>query len=154
MDLILALFQTYSAVKDVALISGSVSDWVVDVVSKWSLKTSTETIEKEVEKIATVTDADIRRAAAEAFLNNTKSAIPEAKREELIGILLNMARNVRHRSACGPMDSSYFRSERLFEISSLMLSLSGIRVSRSPQGHLGSSAATWEWAASVRSGWR
>ncbi|SIN91260.1 Serine/threonine protein kinase [Singulisphaera sp. GP187] len=125
MDLIIALFQAYSAVKDVALVSGSVSDWVVDVVSKWSLRNSTEKIERQVGKIATVTDADIRRAAAEAFLNNSHSRIPEAKREELIGMMLNMARNVRQRSACGPMDSSYFRSERLLEL--LLLGVEPIR---------------------------
>ncbi|WP_406700340.1 serine/threonine-protein kinase [Singulisphaera sp. Ch08] len=137
MDLIFALFQAYSAVKDVAQVSGSVSDWVVDVVSKWTLRSSTEKIEKQVGKIAVVTDADIRRAAAEAFLNNANCIIPEAKREELIGIMLNMARNVRHRSAFGSMDSSYFRSERLLEI--LLLGVEPIR----HQGELVAPNSPW-----------
>jgi serine/threonine protein kinase len=115
MELIIALFQAFSTVKDVAIISGSVSDWVIDVVTRWSGKSSTEKIEGQIGKIAKATDEDIRGAAAKAFLATTLSAIPEAKREELIGVLLNMARNVRHRTAYGLMDSSYLRSERLFE---------------------------------------
>jgi serine/threonine protein kinase len=116
MELIIALFQAYSAVKEVAVVSGGVSDWVINMVTRWSLKSSTETIENQVGKIARATDEDIREAAAKAFVATTLSAIPEAKREELIGVLLNMTRNVRYRSAFGSMDSSYLRSERLLEL--------------------------------------
>jgi serine/threonine protein kinase len=114
MDLILAIFQLYSSAKDVAQVYDSVSDWVVEKVNKWSNKNSTEVVEGQIEKIAKATDDDIRRAASQIF--GSKSSIPDAKREELIGILLNMSRNVRYRSSFGSMDGSYLRSERLLDI--------------------------------------
>lgn len=116
MELIFSIFQAYSAAKEVAQAYGSISDWVIDVVNKWSNKTPTGTIEKQVERMATATDSDIRRAAARVFVNDTKSAIPDAEREELIGILLNMSRNVRFRTSFGSMDGSFLRSERLLDI--------------------------------------
>jgi serine/threonine protein kinase len=113
MELVMAIFQLYTTAKDVAHVYDHVSDWVVEKVNKWSQKESNEVVEGQIEKIAKATDAEIRRAADLAF---AKSTIPEAKREELIGILLNMSRNVRYRSSLGSMDGSYFRSERLLDI--------------------------------------
>ena len=115
MDLIFSLFQAYSAARDVVQVYGNVSDWVVDVVNRWSQKASTETIEKQVEKMAKASNDDIRRAAARAFGDIPPSALPDPHREELIGILLNMSRNVRFRSSHGLMDGSFFRSERLLD---------------------------------------
>ncbi len=40
MDLIFSLFQAFSAAKEVAQVYGNVSDWVVEVVNKWSLSSS------------------------------------------------------------------------------------------------------------------
>ncbi len=91
------------------------------------------TIEGQIEKIAKATDVDIRRASARAFANATKSAIPDERREELIGILLNMSRNVRYRSAFGSMDGSFLRSERLLD-----LLLNGVE----PVRHQGERVAT------------
>ena len=116
MDLIFSIFQTYFAARDAVQAYSSVSDWVVDAINRWSQRASTATIERQVEKIATATDADIRRLAAKALAENAKSTVPEAKREELIGILLNMSRNVRYRSSFGSMDGSYLRSERLLDV--------------------------------------
>jgi len=116
MDLIFSLFQAYSAAKEFSHFYGNASDWVIDVVNKWSNKNSTDVIERQVQNMATATDADIRRAAAKAFAGDTKAAIPDAKREELIGILLNMSRNVRYRSSFGSIDGSFLRSERLLDI--------------------------------------
>jgi len=116
MELIFALLQAYSTAKDVAQAYGSVSDWLINTVGGWSSKTSTAVIDRQVEGIATATASDIRRAASRAFANNPGSARSDAEREELIGILLNMARNVRYRSSYGSMDSSYLRSERLVDL--------------------------------------
>lgn len=108
----MAIFQAFSAARDIA----EVSDWVLDIVRGWSLTAPTATIDNQLEKLATVTDADIRREADKAFVKTTKSAIPDAKREELIGVLVNLSRNVRFRSAFGSLCGSSFRSERQLEL--------------------------------------
>ncbi|WP_435010867.1 serine/threonine protein kinase [Tundrisphaera lichenicola] len=135
MDLIFSLFQAYTAAKEVAQAYGSLSDWVVDVVNRWSDKVSTETIEKQVEKIAMATDADIRKAAAKAFEKDVKSSISDPRREELIGILLNMSRNVRYRSSFGSIDGSFLRSERI--LNSLVEGIEPLRHQGEPvaKGH-------------------
>jgi len=111
LELIIALFQAYSAVKDVAQATDCISDWVLDKIKRWSLVTQTSTIENQVERMAAATDVDIRRVAAKVF-KESKSTIPAAKLEELVSIIINMSRNVRYRSAYGSMNSSYLRSEK------------------------------------------
>jgi serine/threonine protein kinase len=116
MDLIFALFQAYSAAKEVTQVYENVSDWVIDIVNQWSRKASSATIERQVEKMAKATDSDIRSAADKAFRENPGRNIPEKERETLVGILNNMSRNVRYRSSFGRMDSSFLRSERLLDM--------------------------------------
>ncbi len=117
MDLIFSLFQAYSLINDATKIYENVSDWVVEVVNTWSKRTPSETIEVQVNKIATITEGEIRARAKKAFTDNPKSIIPEAKREELIGVLINMARNVRAQTSYGSLssDGSFLRSERLLD---------------------------------------
>src|SRR5262249_43457802 len=116
MDLIFALFQAYSAAKEVTQVYEHVSDWVIDIVNQWSRKASSETIEKQVEKMGKATDFDIRKAADKAFLENSKAKVTDQEREALINILNNMVRNVRSRTSFGSMDSSFLRSERLLDM--------------------------------------
>ena len=88
MDLILAIFHAFGAARDVL----EVSDWVLGQVKRWSAISSTETIEKEVEQIAAASESDIRGAAAKAFTKVSKPTASEEKREELIGVLINLTR--------------------------------------------------------------
>ena len=118
MDLIFSLFQAYSMVNDATRIGGNVADWVVDVVNNWSRKQPSQVIEKQVGTMGTATVETIRSAATKAFANNPKSQIPEAQREELIGLMINMARNVRAQTSVGSLssDGSFLRSERLLDV--------------------------------------
>src|SRR4051812_47738438 len=115
MELIFSIFQAYSTAKDVAHAYETISDWVIDVVSRWGNKAPAGMIDKQVQRMAAATDSDIRRAAAKAFQTGNGSAIPHAEREELIGILINMARNVRFRASFGSLDGTFLRSERLLD---------------------------------------
>ncbi len=117
MDLIFSLFQAYSVINDATKVYENVSDWVVEIVNTWSRRKTSETIQGQVATIATATESDIRLAATRAFAKNPKSIIPEAKREELIGVLINMARNVRAQTSYGSLssDGSFLRSERLLD---------------------------------------
>ena len=117
MDLIFSLFQAYSVINDATKIYENVSDWVVQIVNNWSNKQPSNVVEKQVATIATASEADIRLAASQAFAKNPKSIVPEAKREELIGVLINMARNVRAQTSYGSLasDGSFLRSERLLD---------------------------------------
>jgi len=118
MDLIFSLFQAYSMVNDATKVYGNVTDWVVDIVNNWSHRQPSNVIEKQVGTIATATEEKIRIAATQAFAKNPKSQVPAAKREELIGLMINMARNVRAQTSIGSLssDGSYLRSERLLDI--------------------------------------
>lgn len=116
MELIFSLFQAYFAAKDVVQAYGNVSNWVVELVNKWSTKAASETIEAQIEKIAKLSEADIRLLAAKALSTNPKSSVSAPQREELIGILLNLSRNVRYRSSYGSMDGSVLRSERILDM--------------------------------------
>jgi serine/threonine protein kinase len=51
-----------------------------------------------------------------ALLINNKSVVSDARREELVSVLVNLSRNLRHRSAFGSVSGSSFRSERLLDI--------------------------------------
>ena len=115
MDLIFSLFQAYSAVNDATKVYGNVADWVVEIVNNWSHRQPSKVIEKQVITIATATEENIRIAATQAFSNHPKSTVPAVKREELIGLMINMARNVRAQTSMGSLssDGSFFRSERL-----------------------------------------
>lgn len=112
MDLIFTLFQAYATAKDLAQVTDCVSDWIIDKVKRWSLKAKPEEIDHQIETIATATEEQIRRAAAKAFAKDTKSAVSEAEREEIISVLRTMARNVRYRTAFGSMSAGALRSER------------------------------------------
>ncbi len=118
MDLIFSLFQAYSMVNDATRMYGNVADWVIEIVNNWSQRQPAQVIEKQVGTMATATEETIRTAAAQAFARNPKSSVPAAKREELIGLMLNMVRNVRAQTSCGSLvsDGSFLRSERLLDM--------------------------------------
>ena len=114
MELILSLFQAYSAVRELSQAYGSVSDWVISKVNDWSRKVSNDTIGKVIGKLGKVTPAEIRAADARAFAV-VQGEISPRQREELIDVLINLTRNVRTRNSMGLMRSSYLRSERLLD---------------------------------------
>ena len=111
MELIFSIVQAFSAANDVVKVYGSVSDWVIAAVNKWSRTASNATIENQVGKIAKATDEDIRKTAARAVAASPKTLVTDAKLEELIVLLHNMTRNVRYRSSSGSMDASLLRGE-------------------------------------------
>ncbi len=113
-DLIVSLFSAYTTAREVSQLYGSVSDWVVEKVNTWSRKASATTIEKTAEKLGTTTEAEIRATADKAF-GSAEMAITPQQREELIGVLINMTRNVRARNSYGQLRSSFLRSERLLD---------------------------------------
>ena len=118
MELIIALFQAFSMVNDATKVGDNVADWVFEVINKWSDKQPSKVIERQVVKIAKVTEEEIRSAADEQFRKQPQAKFSPAKREEMIGIMVNMARNVRTQATLGSvaMVSGYFRSERLLDI--------------------------------------
>ncbi|WP_422930235.1 serine/threonine-protein kinase [Singulisphaera sp. PoT] len=130
MELIIALFQAYSAVKDVAQASEGISDWVLDKIMWWSKKATTSAIDKQVMSMGGANDAEIRKAAATIFAKSPKSSATEAKREELISLMINMSRNIRYRSAFGSMSGSTFRSEQ--SLISLVVGLEPVRHANEP----------------------
>jgi Protein kinase domain len=114
MELIISLLGAFTTAKDVIEVTTSVSDWFVERINSWSKKNTSQTIEKQVGKLATITESEIRGAADKAFAGKKLQISPE-QREELIGILINMTRNVRARNSYGEMRSSFLRSERLLD---------------------------------------
>ena len=118
MELIIALFGLYSGINDMNRIHENVADWLFEKVNTWSRREPSQAIERQVAKMARVTEEMIRSAAAEAFKKNPQSKIPPAKREEMIGLMINMARNVRTQASLGSVASvsGYFRSERLLDL--------------------------------------
>jgi serine/threonine protein kinase len=114
MELIVSLLGAFSTAKDVLEVSTTVMDWVVEKINTWSKATPSKKIDDQLDKIARVTEAEIRGAADKAFTGK-KIAISAEQREELIGILINMTRNVRARNSYGVMRSSFLRSERLLD---------------------------------------
>jgi serine/threonine protein kinase len=111
MEMIAWILQTFAAAHDVI----QVSDWVMERVRAWGLSKPTDVIEKDVDRLTTLTDAQIRAMAAKVF-GGKKSNSPEASREELLGVLLNLSRNVRYQRSVGSLTGSSFRSERLIEL--------------------------------------
>jgi serine/threonine protein kinase len=114
MELFVALLGAYTTARDVVDVSTNVLDWVVERINSWSRRTSSRKIDEQLVKIGKATEPEIRKEAEKAFAK-AKEAIPKEQREELIGILINMARNVRARNSLGGMRSSYLRSERLLD---------------------------------------
>ena len=115
MELFVAIIQAYSTMKEAAQAYEHVSDWVFEKVSQLLHNKPTATIERQVEKIARASDDEIRKAVSKYLVTPANSAIPDAKREELTGVLLNITRNIRYRTAYGSMSGSSLRSERLLE---------------------------------------
>ncbi len=118
MELIVALFGLYSGINDMNRIHENVADWLFEKINTWSRKEPSQAIERQVSRIATVTEEMIRSAAADAFKKTPQSKVPPAKREELIGLVINMARNVRTQASINSVASvsGYFRGERLLDL--------------------------------------
>ena len=114
MELFALLLGAFSTAKDVVEVSTTVMDWVVERINSWSKASDSAKIDDQIGKIAKVTEAEIRSAASKAFAGK-KVAISAEQREELIGILINMTRNVRARNSYGVVRSSFLRSERLLD---------------------------------------
>ena len=116
MDLIFSLFQAYSMLNDANKIGESVADWLFETINDWSRRKSAATIEPQIERIGTITEEGVRERCRRAF-EGKKSKIPEAKREELTGIMINMVRNIRTQTSNGTLasDGSFLRSERLLD---------------------------------------
>jgi serine/threonine protein kinase len=113
-ELFVALLGLYTTARDTIGVTTTVMDWVVETINGWGKRAPSAKIEEQLEKIAKVTEPEIRKEAEKAFAK-AKTAIPREQREELTAILINMARNVRARNSSGGMRSSYLRSERLLD---------------------------------------
>ena len=118
MDLIYSLIQAYIAINDVSKLYATAGDWVVATINNWSQRKPAQVIEVQVASMGQLTEADIRAAVVKALAANPKSAVPPVQREELIGVLRNMSRNVRTQVAAGSLasDGSFLRSERILDM--------------------------------------
>ena len=117
MELIISLIQTYLTINDATKFSGNVADWVFDKVNNWSKQADSKTIENQIAKLISLTEAEIRLLAAKAVAKNPRTKVPLAWREELTGILINMTRNIRTQTSLGilPGDGSFLRDELMLD---------------------------------------
>ena len=95
MDLILQIIHAYATVSDLSKVGDNVADLVYRWVNKWSRDKSGSAIEDQVALIATMTEQDIRKRDTKIFAKVPQSVISQPMREEMIGVLVNMTRNVR-----------------------------------------------------------
>lgn len=117
MDLIYSLIQAYLSINETTRIYEDVADWVVSKVNGWSNKASSATIQDQITKIVGLSEADIRYREAQALAKVPATKVPPERREELISILTNMARNIRNQTSRGllPGDGSFLRDEKILD---------------------------------------
>ena len=116
MDLIYSLIHAYVGINEITR-WGGVADWVVATVNDWSQRKKAPVIEVQVSSMGELTDARIREVVARALAEKPQSSLSADRREELVGVLMNMARKVRAGTSCGslPGDGSFLRSERILD---------------------------------------
>jgi len=112
MDLILAILQAYKMTKEVARVSGGVSDWVFKKLTDWAARTAAETVADKVDALEGVTDSQIETAAAQVFRD---SAVTQESQREIVYALSTAAHNVQHRNLYGPFSGTASGSKGLIE---------------------------------------
>jgi hypothetical protein len=113
-ELLIDLLRGFVAAHEVAQATVGVYQWICDRISNWSRRAPAQEVQEQVEKLAKVSESEIRQVAA-MILAQGGASISGERREELIGILLNLTRGARFLTTHGTPRSSYLRCERLLD---------------------------------------
>jgi hypothetical protein len=109
-DLIINLLKSFVVAHEVTQAGLDVYQWICDRIRK----TPAAVVQEQVKEMAKVPEAEIRKISEE-ILAKGGAAISRERREELVGILMNLTRGARFLTTYGTLRTSYLRCERLLD---------------------------------------